>query len=141
MILNKEFLKGYGCCTEGYRYALSVGAIDNWTLDQAVEHCRTMGFSEFADDLEKQKKTELYVRMNGNIIMSEVYQVFNPLTGEHTQCESLEEAKTYISEVSNQLLLSHGVNLVKELRNDKGDAVWMPYSDKLNLNVSVEILN
>lgn len=126
MILTKDFFKGYGCCEDGYRYAIQVGAIGNWTLEQAIEHCREAGLHEFADDLKKQKATELYVRMNGSVLKMGAFQVFNPTTGMHNRFDTEEEAKAEAVKITNELIANLRPHIVQELSNENGDTCWIP---------------
>lgn len=125
MILTKEFLVNVDSCTDGYRYGLEHNLIGG-DYDYAIEYCRENGATSFANWLEHMKTTEQYVRANGSIITMGAYQVFNPLTGQHTRYATIEEAKTALIEVQKAILENYGASIVQEMYNENGDTTWIP---------------
>lgn len=125
MILTKEFLVDVNSCTEGYRYGLENNLIGG-DYDSAINFCNTNGQPEFGQWLQEQKSTEAYVRANGSVIIMGAYQVFNPITGQHTRYETETEARNALIEVQKVILNNYGATIVQELLNEKGDATWIP---------------
>jgi hypothetical protein len=82
------------------------------------------------------KKTELYVRTNGSIFTMGAYQVFNPLTGQHTRYETEAEAKAALVDVAKQVLEQHCPRVVQELSNENGDTTWIPTTMNETLVIS-----
>ena len=125
MILTKEFLQQFEGCAEGYRFGLDNNLIDN-DYDAAIKFCAENGHQDFADWLTYQKLTEKYVRTNGSVITMGAYQVFNPLTGQHTRYTTETEAKQALIEVAKEVLNQHCPQVVQELLNENGDTTWTP---------------
>lgn len=125
MILTKEFLQQFDGCTEGYRFGLENNLIDG-DYDAAIAFCNANGRPEFGGWLEHQKSTEAYVRLNGSIFTMGAYQVFNPITGQHTRYETEAEAKAALIEVAKEVLIHHSPRVVQELSNENGDTTWLP---------------
>lgn len=135
MILTKSFLTEVNSCAEGYRFGLENNLIDG-DYDAAISFCANNGRHDFADWLTEQKKTEYYVRNNGSILTMGAYQVFNPLTGQHTRYETEAEAKEALVEVSKEILKQHCPIVVQELSNENGDTTWIPTNLHETLNIS-----
>ena len=135
MILTKEFLTQVHSCAEGYRFGLENNLIDG-DYDDAISFCANNERQDFADWLIEQKKTEFYVRNNGSVITMGAYQVFNPLTGQHTRCETEAEVKLVLIEVAKQILEQHCPTVVQELYNENGDTTWIPATINETLNIS-----
>jgi len=75
----------------------------------------------------KAKKTEAFVRFAGKVITMGQYQVFNPITGTHTYCETLADAKVVMAEVATQLLANTSrITICQEISNENGDTTWVP---------------
>lgn len=136
MILTKEFLQQFNGCTEGYRFGLENGLIDG-DYDVAISFCNANGKPEFGSWLEHQKSTEAFVRMNGSIFTMGAYQVFNPLTGQHTRYETEAEARTALVEIAKEVLAQHCPRVVQELSNENGDTTWVVTSLNEQLIVSL----
>lgn len=135
MILTKEFLVDVNSCTEGYRFGLENNLI-NGDYDEAISFCNNNGHPEFGEWLQEQKSTELYVRMNGSNLTMGAYQVFNPLTGQHTRYETEVEAKTALIEIAKEVLAQHCPRVIQELSNENGDTTWIPTNMNETLIVS-----
>ena len=135
MILTKEFLQQFEGCAEGYRFGLENNLIDN-DYDLAIKFCAENGHQDFADWLTHQKSTEKYVRTNGSVITMGAYQVFNPLTGQHTRYETESEAKAALIEVAQTVLNQQCPRVVQELSNENGDTTWITTTMNQSLVVS-----
>jgi hypothetical protein len=137
MILTEEFLITHEACQEGITFAHSENLLGK-NYGDVVKDCIKKEQKDFAGWLLDQKNTEAYVRWNGKeITMGESYQVFNPWTGTHTVCPDLESAKALITEISNSVLESHKVTACKELKNENGDAVWVPVEFPYAVSITV----
>lgn len=126
MKLTKEYIASIGAtCTPGYRYALEHNLIGmEW--DDAIAYCEQHN-SEWADWGKRQKTTESYVRANGSkIIMGKSFQVFNPITGTHTEYPSEAAAREAIVVISQDILKQHSIRLVQSISNENGDQAWIP---------------
>jgi hypothetical protein len=73
----------------------------------------------------KQRETEKFVRYTGKVFTMGKYQVFNPLTGLHTYCETEELAKAAIAEISKQILETHKISVCREFSNEHGHTTWV----------------
>lgn len=135
MILTREFLLEVNSCQEGYRFGLENNLI-NGNYDDAITFCSNNGKQEFADWLTTQKSTEYYVRNNGSLITMGAYQVFNPLTGQHTRYESEELARLALINVAKEILQQHCPTVVQELSNENGDTTWIPTTMNETLIIS-----
>lgn len=125
MILTKEFLLSVDSCAEG----IALGEQNNYfgmDYDEVIKDLLRKDYRNDAEGLLRWKKTEQYVRANGSVITMGAYQVFNPLTGLHTRYETEAEAKAALIDISKQILDYYKPQVVQELSNEKGDAVWIP---------------
>lgn len=136
MILTREFLVTVNSCLPGYRFGLEHDLIGK-DYDYAIKYCKNNGGEEFAEWLLEQKNTEVYVRLNGVNITMGAYQVFNPLSGQHTRYETEEEAKRALIEVAKIILTQHCPCVVQEIRNENGDVTWIP--TKLNEQLEITL--
>jgi hypothetical protein len=136
MILTEQFLISSCACANGTAVGISGGYI-GMEYGEVIRALIRDGKTEEAGWMIEQKKTELYVRLNGEIVVSDSYQVFDPITGTHTQCGSKEEATAELARVSEAILAYHGAGIVRELRNDKGDSTWVPCEKSLSVTVEV----
>ena len=135
MILTKEFLGNVDSCPEGYRFGLENNLIDN-DYDAAIKFCAENGHQDFADWLTEQKLTEKYVRANGSVITMGAYQVFNPLTGQHTRYKTEAEAKEALIVIAKEILTQNCPQVVRELSNENGDTTWIPTTMNESLVIS-----
>jgi hypothetical protein len=84
-----------------------------------------IGREAFARMMARNSKA--WLQMEGTKL-KDVYHVFNPLTGQHTTCNSLEEAKEtrqqyiqdYIETQKNMF------SVAQEIENSDGDTLWNP---------------
>ena len=135
MILTEEFLKSQGACQEGIQTVIDnniVGIEYNLAIRQLID----LNEQDYAGWLIEQKKTEAYVRANGSVFTMNAYQVFNPLTGQHTRYETEQEAKSALVEIAKQVLSQHVPTVVQELANENGDTTWIPTTMHETLTVS-----
>ena len=135
MILTEEFLKSQDACQEGIQTVIDnniIGIEYNLAIRQLID----LNEQDYAGWMIEQKKTEAYVRANGSVFTMNAYQVFNPLTGQHTRYETEEEAKGALVEIAKQVLAQHVPVVVQELANENGDTTWIPTTMHETLNVS-----
>ena len=124
MILTREFLQTIKTPTDIYRYIFE-HSIVNIEYDQAIEFLENNGKSLWAYWLGQQKETEAYVRANGSkIIMNEKYQVYNPITGMHIACDTEEDMKKLVLDITQQIVNIYKVSVNREVSNENGDAAW-----------------
>ena len=128
------FLKEIGMCQEGYDVMNKLGNY-GLTLDEAAQRLKENGYPKFAEWVLEQKKTEAYVRFNGKVITVS-YQVFNPLTGVHTEYPDKESARVAMVSIAQQILETHTISIVKVVANENGDAAWTPTTIEQPLVVS-----
>lgn len=122
MILTQEFLTQNNACEEGQKCADNDNYI-GMDYDEVIKDLLRKGLRDFAGWLTDQKKTELYVRLNGATIMT-AYNVFNPLTGINTKFTDLELAKQEAINVANQVLDTNKIIITSIISNENGDEVW-----------------
>lgn len=69
----------------------------------------------------------IWLKMKGTIV-KEIYQVFNPLTGQHITCNSVEEAKEAREQVMKDYLESQKglFSVAQEIETTNGDTLWNP---------------
>ena len=125
MMLTREFLIAINTPMDMYRYIFEHNIV-NVDYDQAVAFLEKNNQSLWAWWLNKQKETELYVRSNGStIIMNSKYQVFNPLTGTHTACDTEDDMKKLVLDISQQIVDTYKVSVNQEIGNENGDVAWL----------------
>lgn len=124
MILTREFLQAINTPLDMYRYIFEHNIV-NIEYDETVEFLEKNNQFLWAWWLNKQKESEVYVRANGSIItMNEKYQVFNPLTGMHTACDTEDDMKKLVLDISQQIVDAYKVSVNQEITNENGDAAW-----------------
>jgi hypothetical protein len=124
MILTREFLQTIRTPTDIYRYIFE-HSIVNIEYDQAIESLKNNGKELWAYWLNEQKLSEAYVRANGSkITMNEKYQVFNPITGVHIACDTEDDMKQLVLDISQQIINIYKVSVNREISNENGDAAW-----------------
>ena len=128
MKMSEEFLLKNNACQESIEY-FHEGNFDGLEYGETLKRCIREGKQDFAGWLLDFKKTEAYVRQNGKeITMSNIYQVFNPGTGNHEYCDSREKAIEKTKEIAQQILEKHNLSVVQEMHNENGDVAWVPVS-------------
>lgn len=134
--LSLNFLKINGVCDAAYAWTAETfaeqfaqGEFIDWDFgrDALVAYCEqqpneTQGWIEWFDAL---RRSEAYVRFNGEQFTMSNYQVFNPLTGTHAEYETEAEARAAVIVVSEQVLAAHKVSLVRSITNEHGDSAWI----------------
>lgn len=125
MIIDRKFCLDYAVCTEGYRAALELDLIGK-ELEEVEAGFRANNYAVFADWLLEAKNSEKYVRDNGSEFTMGSYQIFNPIDGKHTRYETEAEMRAALVEMAKLLLTTYPPLVVQELRNEKGDATWIP---------------
>lgn len=124
MILTKETLTMFGACPAGYRAVIEHGVIGK-DYDEVIAYCQENNFDEFGKWLISKKTTETFVRNNGKVFTMGTFKVFNPITGQHIDCETEEDARIAAVDVSTQILEAHTVSVVRSLTNEQGDSTWI----------------
>mgnify|MGYP003339374226 CR=1 FL=1 len=135
MLLTQEFLTLANVCEAGQKCA-DDGNYIGVEYDEVIKDLLRRDLKEDAGWLQQQKSTELYVRMNGSQFTMGAYQVFNPLTGQHTRYETEAEAKAALVEVGKQLLVQYCPQVIQELSNENGDTTWIPTTMNQTLTIS-----
>ena len=131
------FITAMSGCDDGIQRVKDAG-IYGLEFDEAIAKLRLLGLKEDAAWLKTIKKTEAYVRYNGKeVTMGESYQIFNPITGEHTICANPESAQTLVTEIAKAVLENNKVTACKELRNENGDAVWVAVDFPYEVSITV----
>lgn len=69
----------------------------------------------------------IWAKLEGTKV-KEIYQVFNPLTGQYTTCNSVEEAKKVREQVMKDYLKSQKglFSVAQEIETSNGDTLWNP---------------
>lgn len=131
-------MRNVNACPEAYALAIRQNYIDNKTVDETIEYCRSIGRDDFVEFLEETKKTEHYVRNNGKIIfMVEKYKVFNPTTGQYIEYNDFEAAKQDVVRIATQILADHKLNITQVIRNENGDEAWSPVDINSMIKISI----
>ena len=125
-IITKELLvDAMGACDVGPNF---IEANNLWGQPDESVICpalRAAGLNDEADWWLNQKKTEKFVRCNGKVItMTTNYQVFNPLTGLHSQYASEIEAKETLAKICEAIIDKYKPTVCQELVNENGDSAW-----------------
>ncbi len=123
MILTKEFLEAQNACAEGIQAAISNNIV-GLEYSAAIRAFLEIDQKDFAGWLLEQKSTEAYVRANGREITMGAYQVFNPLTGLHSQYASEAEAKEALARICEAIIDNYKPTVCQELVNENGDSAW-----------------
>jgi hypothetical protein len=77
--------------------------------------------------------------MSGEIITTTTnYQVFNPLTGLHSQYASETEAKEALARVCEALIDNYKPTVCQEIINENGDSVWTAIDLVATRKVTIE---
>ena len=56
--------------------------------------------------------------------MENAYQVFNPLAGKHTRCNSEQEAKDLLVTFVKEMIVQNQFSVNKEIPHENGDVTW-----------------
>jgi len=136
MILTKEFLEKINACEEGIQACID-GNYIGMDYSDAINAFISNGKEDFAEWLIELKTTEQYVRDNGSVFTMGAYQVFNPLTGQHTKYQTEENAKTAIVDIAKEIIKIHIPTACQELANENGDTTWIPVPLIESINISI----
>ena len=137
IIVTRELMEAIGACNTGPDFFTEQN-LWGQPEDIVVNAMRQAGMQKEEDWWFEQKKTEKFVRYFGSqLTMSDVYQVFNPETGQHEQCSSRELAVQKMTEIAQLILNKHRITVVQELRNEHGDTAWV--ASDLSTEVTVKI--
>lgn len=134
MILTREFLEQQQACAEGIQSCIDNNYI-GMEYSDVIKSFIANDQKDYAGWLIEQKQTEAYVRLGETLTMG-AYQVFNPLTGQHTRYETEAEAKVALVAVAKQVLDHYSPTVVQELSNENGDTTWIPTEIHKTLIVS-----
>jgi hypothetical protein len=136
--LSLEFLKDNGICDEFYEWIKTTFEPDfqyspymDWDYARTVllEYIEsnpkdTEGWLVWFDKLKNSKE---YVYYNGEqIIMTNKYQLFNPLTGLYDLYETENEMLEALLSLSKEVLDKCSPKVIKEIGNENGDVAWIP---------------
>ena len=69
--------------------------------------------------------------------MENTYQVFNPLTGKHTSCNSEQEAKNLLVVFVKEMIAQNQFSVNKEIPHENGDVTWESVDFVSQLVVSI----
>jgi hypothetical protein len=125
MILTQKFFTDNNVCEAGQVVVDEYNLI-GMDIDLAIKTLLQADLKNDAGFILEIKNSEYYVKNNGGIFTMGAYQVFNPLTGQHTRYKTEEEAKIALVEISKQVLDLHCPRVVQELSNENGDTTWIP---------------
>jgi len=123
MILTEAFLIAADACAEGMDIARQnnyIGKDYDWVMRDLL----SLDNRDFAGWMLDQKRTENYVRHNGSIITMVNFQVFDPLTGQHTEYPDEDSARLAMIEISKKILDKYKITLVRSIVNENGDTAW-----------------
>ena len=137
MILTKEFLETQNACANGVQAVIENNFIGQ-EYSNVIRGFIAINQKDFAGWLIEQKSTEAYVRGNGNIMTTgKVYQVFNPLTGTHTEYQTETEAKLEISKIYKEIIATHKPTVCQSISNENGDSTWISVDIVKSIEVTV----
>lgn len=135
--LSLKFLKDNGVCDEAYAWTaetfkenFAINELLDWDFGRSklIVYCEenpdiTNGWVSWFDNL---KNSEAFIRFNGKEITMGGYQVFNPITGLHTDYATLEEAKQGMADVAFQIIQNFEISVCQVMSNENGDSTWVP---------------
>ena len=134
--LSAFFAQFGGACADGEAYCKENNI---WGTDPAdgIAFLEAAGKTDYVNFIKQVMATPEYVKFNGNVItMGTSYQVFNPLTGAHTEYQDEASARAAVIEISKQVLATYPVSIVQAISNENGDSAWTPSSLSTPLNIS-----
>jgi hypothetical protein len=135
--LSLKFLKDNGVCDDAYAWTaetfqenFAIDELLDWDLGRSklIVYCDenpniTIGWVKWFDEL---KISEAFVRFNGKEITMGSYQVFNPITGVHTEYQTEDEAKIAMVDIAKQVLQNNIISVCRAINNENGDSSWIP---------------
>ena len=124
MIITMDFITAREACGDGLEWAID-NAFVGKEYNEAIREAVSLGRADIAGWLLDQKKSELYVRLNGSECTM-VYDIYSPFDGTHTRAATEEEAKAISAKVAEDLIKKVLRPVVsKVLVNDVGDETFM----------------
>ena len=138
-IITKELVVDkMGACNIGPDF---IEANNLWGQPESVvlPALAAAGLTADVDWWLNKKKTEKFVRCNGKVItMTTNYQVFNPLTGLHSQYASEAEAKEALARLCETLIDRYKPTVCQEITNENGDSAWTAIDLVATRKVTIE---
>ena len=125
MIITREFLRDFEICASACKAALTYDILGMEAKD-AVAKLIQVGEHVHANDLVALMTTEKWVRANGTNVSIAVYRIFDPISGQHIECLTEQEARTKLVEITQAFLLQSGPRVVYAIRNEHGNEAWLP---------------
>ncbi len=131
MRITNELIEQFNACEPGVNTMLEL-------FPNGGEYEEVLAAAKQSDELHGDKGREAFIRMmkrNPKVWLliegtkvKDVYHVFNPLTGQHTSCNSLEEAKQTRAQYMQDYLESHKqmFSAAQEIETGNGDTLWNP---------------
>jgi hypothetical protein len=124
MILTMDFINATKPCEEGREWAINNDLVGK-EYNEAIRTSISLGRSDIAAWFIEQKKSEVYVRLNGSECTM-IYDVYSPFDGTHTRAATEEEAKAISAKVAEDVIKKVLRPVVsKVLVNDVGDETFM----------------
>lgn len=135
MLVTEKFITDFAVCEETAT-VIRENNLLGLEVTEVLRALRDLNMAEPTVWWATAKTTETYVRNNGSILTMGAYQVFNPLTGQHTRYETEELARLALIEVAKEVLQQHCPTVVQELSNENGDTTWIPTTMNETLIIS-----
>ena len=124
VIITRELMTAIGACNSGPDF-FTANNLWGQTESAVLAAMRQANMEKEEAWWLEQKSTEAYVRAIGEVItMGTNYQVFNPLTGLHSQYASEAEAKEALARVCEALIDNYKPTVCQEIVNENGDSAW-----------------
>ena len=124
LIITKELLDAVDACAETQNY-FTANNLWNLSEEAVLTALQEANMEEPRQWWFKTKKTEKYVRATGKVFtMTHNYQVFNPLTGLHSQYASEAEAKEALARICEAIIDNYKPTVCQEITNENGDSAW-----------------
>jgi hypothetical protein len=139
VVITKELLEAIGACDVGYAF-IEENNLWGKTEDELIKFITDVGriSEEPIQWYLKQRTTEAYVRFTGKVLTMGTYQVFNSLTGLHTQYETEAEAKEALAKVCEALIDYYKPTVCQEITTQNGDACWTAIDMVATRKVTIE---
>lgn len=131
MRLTKELLEKINACQEGYQ-----SFIDEFP--DGGDYKDVLTTARYLDAVHGNIGREAFIRMmarNPKVWLhiegtrvKEIFHVFNPLTGQHITCNSVEEAKETQQKCISDYIETqkHLFSVAQEIETVNGDTLWNP---------------
>jgi hypothetical protein len=132
MRITNELIEHFNACEPGVNTMLEL-------FPNGGEYEEVLAAAKHADELHGDNKgREAFIRMmkrNPKVWLKiegtkvkDVFHVFNPLTGQHITCNSLEEAKQTREQCIRDYVKSHEqlFTVAQEIETGDGNTLWNP---------------